>query len=77
MHAATPSSGVVSVPKEDDTDAPSDLDLHLIVDNDATHKHSKVMTWLKHHKRFHMHFIPKGSSWLNIIERRCGKITQD
>ncbi len=41
----------------------------MIVDNYATHKHPKVKGWLKRHKRFHMHFIPTSSSWLNIIER--------
>lgn len=55
--------------KQIDTETPQDLDLHLIVDNYATHKHPKVMTWLKRHKRFHLHFIPTSSSWLNVIER--------
>ena len=47
----------------------SDLDIHLIVDNYATHKHPKVKAWLKRHRRFHVHFIPTSSSWLNFIER--------
>ncbi len=47
---------------------PQDLDIHLIVDNYATHKHEKVKRWLKRHPRFHVHFIPTSSSWLNIIE---------
>ena len=51
-----------------DEQTPKDLDLHLIVDNYATHKHEKVQRWLKRHPRFHMHFIPTSSSWLNIIE---------
>ncbi len=46
-----------------------DLDIHLIVDNYATHKHPKVKAWMKRHKRFHVHFIPTSSSWLNVIER--------
>src|SRR5579863_786667 len=46
-----------------------DLDLHLIVDNYATHKHPKVKRWLARHPRFHMHFIPTSSSWLNLVER--------
>jgi transposase len=45
------------------------LDLHLIVDNYATHKHPKVKAWLARHPRFHMHFIPTSSSWLNLVER--------
>jgi len=51
-----------------DEQTPKDLDLHLIVDNYATHKHEKVKRWLKRHPRFHMHFIPTSSSWLNIVE---------
>jgi transposase len=48
---------------------PADLDLHLIVDNYGTHKHPRVQTWLKRHSRFHLHFIPTSSSWLNMVER--------
>lgn len=51
-----------------DEQTPQELDLHLIVDNYATHKHEKVKRWLKRHPRFHMHFIPTSSSWLNIVE---------
>jgi transposase len=58
-----------------DAETPSDLDLHLIVDNYATHKHPKVQKWLARHKRFHMHFIPTSSSWLNVIERWFRDIT--
>jgi transposase len=52
-----------------DAETPAELDLHLIVDNYATHKHPKVKAWLRKHPRFHMHFTPTSSSWLNIIER--------
>jgi transposase len=52
-----------------DAETPRDLDIHMIVDNYATHKHPKVKSWLKRHKRFYIHFIPTSSSWLNIIER--------
>jgi transposase len=58
-----------------DAETPPELDLHLIVDNDATHKHPKVKTWLKRHKRFHLHFIPTSSSWLNLVERWFREIT--
>jgi len=51
-----------------DEQTPPELDLHLIVDNYATHKHEKVKRWLKRHPRFHMHFIPTSSSWLNVVE---------
>ena len=52
-----------------DRQTPSDLDLHLIVDNYSTHKHQSVNKWLKRHRRFHIHFTPTSSSWLNLIER--------
>ncbi len=51
------------------------LDLHLIVDNYATHKHPKVKAWLKRHPRFHIHFTPTSSSWLNLVERWFREIT--
>jgi transposase len=52
-----------------DRQTPAKLDLHLIVDNYATHKHPKVKAWLKRHRRFHFHFVPTSSSWLNLVER--------
>lgn len=60
-----------------DAQTQPDLDLHLIVDNYATHKHAKVKSWLKRHPRFHIHFIPTSSSWLNVIERWFRDITQN
>ena len=53
-----------------------ELDLHLIVDNYATHKHEKIKTWLKKNKRVHLHFIPTSSSWLNLVERFFGLLTE-
>jgi transposase len=58
-----------------DEQTPSDKQLHLIVDNYSTHKHEKVQRWLKRHPRFHMHFIPTSSSWLNLVERWFREIT--
>jgi transposase len=52
-----------------DANTPAELDLHLILDNYATHKHAKVRAWLKRHPRFHMHFVPTSCSWLNLVER--------
>ncbi|MGH2823923.1 MAG: IS630 family transposase [Thermoleophilaceae bacterium] len=52
-----------------DAETPGDLDLHLIVDNYGTHKHSRVRAWLRRHPRVHLHFTPTSSSWLNVIER--------
>jgi len=47
---------------------PMDLDLHLIVDNYGTHKHPRVQRWITRHPRFHLHFTPTSSSWLNMVE---------
>jgi transposase len=51
------------------------LELHLIVDNYSTHKHPRVKAWLKRHPRFHMHFVPTSSSWLNMVERWFRELT--
>jgi len=59
-----------------DAQTPPELDLHLIVDNYATHKHPKVLAWLARHPRFHVHFTPTSSSWLNVIERWFRDLTQ-
>jgi len=58
-----------------DAQTPAELDLHLIADNYSTHKHPKVKQWLAKHARFHMHFVPTSSSWLNMIERWFREIT--
>ena len=52
------------------------LDLHLIVDNYATHKTPAVKRWLKRHARFHLHFTPTSGSWLNMVERFFAEITR-
>ena len=54
---------------------PKDKALHVIVDNYATHKHQKVKNWLKRNKRVTLHFIPTSSSWLNLVERFFGVLT--
>ena len=58
-----------------DRETPKDLDLHLIVDNYATHSHTKVKNWLTKHPRFHFHFTPTSASWLNLVERWFRDIT--
>jgi putative transposase len=57
-------------------EVPKDLDVHMIVDNYGTHKHAKVKAWLARHARFHLHYTPTYSSWLNQVERWFGLITQ-
>ena len=59
-----------------DGNVPNNLDLHLICDNYATHKHPKVRAWLARRPRFHLHYTPTYASWLNQVERWFGLITQ-
>lgn len=60
-----------------DLATPAGKQLHLIADNYATHKHPKVRRWLQRHPRFHVHFTPTSSSWLNMIERFFRDLTQN
>lgn len=55
---------------------PADLEVHAILDNYATHKTAAVEHWLRRHPRWHLHFIPTHSSWLNQVERFFAKITE-
>jgi transposase len=61
--------------KQVDKQTPPHLELHCIVDNYATHKKQEVKDWLANHPRFHFHFIPTASSWLNLVERWFRDIT--
>src|SRR3972149_1624318 len=61
--------------KKIDVETPSELDLHFIVANYSTHKHPSVKSWLRRPPRFHLHFIPTSSSWLNMVERWFREIT--
>ncbi|MEP6979562.1 MAG: IS630 family transposase [Nakamurella sp.] len=58
-----------------DKAVPAELDIHLVCDNYATHKTDMINDWLAHHPRFHIHFTPTGSSWVNQVERFFGLIT--
>ena len=59
-----------------DQNVPDTLDVHLVVDNYATHKHAKVKAWLARRPRYHIHYTPTYASWLNQVERWFGIITQ-
>lgn len=59
-----------------DKEVPPDLDIHLIADNYATHKHAKAKAWLAARPRYHVRFMPTYSTWLNQVERWFGLITQ-
>jgi transposase len=58
-----------------DREVPKGLQVHLILDNYTTHKHPNVTAWLAKHPRFHLHFTPTSSSWLNLVERWFRDIT--
>lgn len=59
-----------------DAETPAGLDVHVILDNYATHKHANVKAWLRKHPRFHLHFTPTSSSWLNLVERWFRNLTE-
>jgi transposase len=63
--------------KQIDRETPKELDVHLIQDNYATHKHPKVKAWLDRHPRFKSHFTPTSSSWMNLVERFFADLTAD
>jgi transposase len=58
-----------------DAAVPKDLDLHLVLDNYATHKTPAIHQWLLKHPRFHLHFTPTSSSWMNLVERWFAELT--
>jgi transposase len=58
-----------------DAAVPKDLELHLVLDNYATHKTRAIKDWLVRHPRFHLHFTPTSSSWLNLVERWFAELT--
>jgi transposase len=58
-----------------DTQVPRRLQVHMILDNYGTHTHPDVQAWLTKHPRFHLHFTPTSSSWLNMVERFFAAIT--
>jgi transposase len=60
-----------------DKEIASDIEVHIILDNYGTHKHPKVKAWIKRHPRFHLHFTPTSSSWMNMVERFFRDLTED
>jgi transposase len=58
-----------------DQHVPAHLDVHLVLDNSSTHKTPKIQRWLAAHTRFHLHFTPTSSSWLNLVERWFAELT--
>jgi transposase len=62
--------------REVDAQVPAELDVHVVLDNLATHKTPEIKRWLLKHPRFHMHFTPTHASWLNLVERFFGLLTE-
>jgi len=60
-----------------DRQTPADKQLHLVVDNYATHKHPAVQRWAARHRRLHFHFTPTSGSWLNMVERFFRDLTEN
>lgn len=58
-----------------DENVPTHLDVHLVLDNASSHKTPKIRSWLAAHPRFHLHFTPTSSSWINLVERWFGELT--
>jgi transposase len=61
--------------KRIDKNVPAELDIHVVCDNYGTHKTPAIQQWLARHPRFHVHFTPTGSSWMNQVERWFGYLT--
>jgi transposase len=59
-----------------DAATPAELDVHLILDNHSTHKTPLIQRWLVRHPRYHLHFTPTGSSWINLVERWFATLTE-
>ena len=59
-----------------DAATPAELDVHLILDNYGTHKTPLIQRWLVRHPRYHLHFTPTGSSWINLVERWFATLTE-
>jgi transposase len=76
VHEPPPASGVHPLPQLDQPPNPGAQEVHLVVDNYATHKHPKVRAWLTRHQRFHFHFTPTSACWLNAVEGFFAKLTR-
>jgi hypothetical protein len=61
---------------EIDANIPSDVGVHLVLDNSATHKTKLIRDWLAKRPRYHVHFTPTSASWINQVERRFGLLTE-
>ena len=77
FHERHRASEFIEFLKQVDRSTPKKRELHIIVDNYRTHKTAEVQAWLAKHPRFVLHFTPTGSSWINMVERLFGKLTEE
>ena len=75
LHARHRAQEFLAFLKKINTEVPTDLDLHLVLDNASTHKTPAVKRWLDAHPRFVLHFTPTSASWLNLVERWFAELT--
>jgi transposase len=78
LHQLTPQHRAIEFKKflvKIDQTVPPDLDIHIVIDNATTHKTPAIQNWLVRHPRFHLHFTPTSSSWMNLVERWFGELT--
>jgi transposase len=76
LHRRHRSSEFVQFLRTIDASVPSDLEVHLVMDNYGTHKTPSIKNWFARHPRFHVHFTPTSSSWLNQVERWFATLTE-
>jgi transposase len=79
LHQLTPQHRAIEFKKfliQIDKVVPADLEIHLVIDNASTHKTPEIQNWLVRHPRFHLHFTPTSSSWMNLVERWFGELTE-
>ena len=76
MLQTPPGQGVPRLPEEIDTRVPKDLDIHIVMDNSATHKTAQVRAWPARRPRHHAHFTPTSASWINRVERWFAELTR-
>ena len=76
MHAPAPASGVSEFIRPSNASVDPDLEIHVILDNYATHKHEKVRNWLARNPRVQLPLRPHRASWANIVERLFGELDE-
>ena len=76
LHRRHRSQEFIAFLRHIDSQVPAALEVHLVLDNYGTHKTAQVKNWLLRHPRFHCHFIPTYSSWMNLVERFFATLTE-